>query len=68
MSSVRFSTGGEEEVPPCRILMERDGMPVARLTMAPEREGGGPSTGRVLDVGDRIARTIVFVFHEETVN
>jgi hypothetical protein len=68
MSSVRFSTGGEEEMPPGRILMERDGMPTARRTMTPVREGGGPSTGRVLDVGDRTTRTIVFVLHEETVN
>jgi hypothetical protein len=36
--------------------------------MTPVREGGGPSTGRVLDVGDRTTRTIVFVLHEETVN
>jgi hypothetical protein len=32
------------------------------------REGGGPSTGRVLDVGDKTTRTIVFVLHEETMN
>jgi hypothetical protein len=65
---VRFGIGGEEEVPPSRILMERDGVPASRRTTVLVREGGGPSTGRVLDVGDRIARTIVFVLHEETVN
>jgi hypothetical protein len=68
MSSVRFGTGGEEEVPPGWILIERDGVPTTGRTMAPVREGGGPSTGRVLDVRDRIARTIVTVLHEETMN
>jgi hypothetical protein len=68
MSRVRFGIGGGKEVPPERILMERDGVPASRRTTAPVREGGRPSTGRVLDVGDRTARTIVFVFHEEIVN
>jgi hypothetical protein len=68
MSSVRFGIGGKEEVPPGRILMERDSVPASRRTTMSMREGGGPSTGQVLDVGDRTARTIVFVLHEETVN
>jgi hypothetical protein len=68
MSSVWFGTGGGEEVPLGRILMERDSMPASRWTSAPVREGGGPSTGRVLDIGNRTAHTIVFVLHEETVN
>ena len=63
-----FSTGGREEVPPGRILMERDGVPASRRTTAPMQEGGGPSTGQVLDVGDRTICTIVFVPHEETMN
>jgi hypothetical protein len=60
MSSMRFSTGGEEEVPPGRILMEKDGVLATRRTTPPVREGGGPSTRRVLDVGDRTTCTIVF--------
>jgi hypothetical protein len=68
MSSVRFGTRDEEEVPPGRILMERDGVSASRRKTVPVQEGGGPSTGRVLDVGDRTTRTIVFVLHEETVN
>jgi hypothetical protein len=68
MSSVRYGTRGGEEVPPGQILMERDGESASRQTTVPVREGGGPSVGRVLDVGDRTARTIVFVLHEETVN
>jgi hypothetical protein len=67
MSSARFGTGGEEEVPLGCILMERDGVPTSRRTMVPVREGGGPSSRRVLDVGDRTTHTIVFVLHEETV-
>jgi hypothetical protein len=55
-------------VPPGRIWMERDGVPASRRTTAPVRERGGPSTRRVLDVGDRTACTIVFVLHEEIVN
>jgi hypothetical protein len=68
MSSVRYGTRGGEEVPPGRILMERDGVSASRRTTVPVREGGGPSARRVLDVGDRTARTIVFVLHEEAVN
>jgi hypothetical protein len=40
MSSVQFDTGGEEEVPPGRILKERDGVSAARRTIVPVREGG----------------------------
>jgi hypothetical protein len=68
MSSAQFGTGGEEEVSPGRIWMERDGVSASRQTTAPVREWGGPSIGRVLDVGDRTTRTIVFVLHEEPVN
>jgi hypothetical protein len=64
ISSVQFGTGGEEEVPSGRILMERDGVHASRWTTVPVQEGGGPSTGRVLDVGDMTTRTIVFVLHK----
>ena len=65
---MRLGIGDGEEVPPGRILMERDDMPALRQTAAPARAGGGPSIGRVLDVKDRTACTIVFVLHEEIVN
>ena len=68
MSGVSVGTRGREEVPPRRIWMERDGIPASGQTAAPARAGGGPSIRRVLDVGDRTARTIVFVLHEEIVN
>jgi hypothetical protein len=68
MLSAWFGIGGEEEVSPGRILMERDGVPTSRQTTILMWEGGGPSFGQVLDVGDSTARTIVFVLHEETVN
>jgi hypothetical protein len=45
MSSARFGTRVEEEVPPSWILIERDGVPASRRTTIPVREGGGPSTG-----------------------
>jgi hypothetical protein len=62
---VRFTGEG---VPPCRVSMEKEGRPTSRRSEDLVREGGRPSSGLVLDVGDRTARTIVFVLHEETVN
>jgi hypothetical protein len=65
MASVWFIGEG---VPPGRVAMEREGGPTSRRFEVPVREGGRPSSGLVLDVGDRTTRTIVFVLHEETVN
>jgi hypothetical protein len=65
MTSVRFTGDG---VPPGRVSMEREGRPPSGRLEVPVREEGRPSSGLVLDVGDRTARTIVFVLHEETVN
>jgi hypothetical protein len=65
MTSVRFTGDG---VSPGRVSMEREGRPPSGRSEVPVREGGRPSSGLVLDVGDRTARTIVFVLHEETVN
>ena len=68
MLNARFGIGGEKEVPPGRILMERDDVPISRQILVPVREGGRPNFGQVLDVGDRTMRTIVFILHEEIVN
>jgi hypothetical protein len=71
MTSVRFTGDGG---PPGRVSMEKEGRPPSGRSEVPVRsevlvrEGGRPSSGLVLDVGDRAARTIVFVLHEEIVN
>jgi hypothetical protein len=65
MTSIRFTGDG---VPPCRVSMEREGGLTSGHIEVPVREGGRPSSGLVLDVGNRTTRTIVFVLHEETVN
>jgi hypothetical protein len=65
MTSVRFMGEG---VPLGRVSMEREGGPTSRRSEDPVREGRRPSSGLVLDVGDRTTRTIVFVLHDETVN
>jgi hypothetical protein len=65
MTSVWFTGDG---VPPGRVSMEREGrLPLGRSEVL-VREEGRPSSGLVLDVGDRTARTVVFVLHEEIVN
>jgi hypothetical protein len=55
-------------VPPGRVSMEREGGPTSRRSEVPVWKGGRPSSGLVLDVGDKRAQTIVFVLHEKTVN
>jgi hypothetical protein len=65
MTSVQF-TG--ERVPLGHVSMEREGGPTSRRSEVPMREGGRPSSGLMLDVGNRTSRTIVFVLHEKTVN
>jgi hypothetical protein len=62
---VRFTGDG---APPGCVSMEREDGPMSRQSEVPMREGGRPSSGRVLDVGDRTTRIIVFVLHEETLN
>jgi hypothetical protein len=60
MISIRFTGDG---VPPGRVLMEREGGPLLGRSEVLVWEGGRPSSGLVLDVGHRTARTIVFVLH-----
>jgi hypothetical protein len=68
MASIWGGVGGGESVPSSYVSMERGGGSASGRTGVPMRDGGRPSSGQVLDVGDRTARTIVFVLHEEIVN
>jgi hypothetical protein len=68
MTSVRGGVGSGESVPPNYISMEKGGGPASGRTGVPMRERRRPNSRQVLDVGDRTARTILFVLHEEIVN